>query len=316
MSSKKFKAIIKELFIRCRKLNISIVFITQSYFRTPKDVRLNSTQYVLMEIQSKKELQNIAQENSGDIDFKDFLKTYKDYTSEPYSYIIIDTAVLSNNPMRFRKTFLKTAFIKITKFDQIKILDNTIKANKAQYMVHRENAKISAKSSGELDKYEYLTGEDLDYKPDALTQAKFEYSPLGKTLTFGSIKEDKKEGLLKRLANINRANNLSNLRGINTNIYPRDIDYYHLNKDKIDTRRFYEAYNKLESLEEKIFMINEFYKKIKNFKNDDNILSEENNKKTRVLNNTSRVYNNLLKRYKDEYFEKYKQYNEEREKKV
>ena len=150
MSSKKFKAIIKELFIRCRKLNISIVFITQSYFRTPKDVRLNSTQYVLMEIQSKKELQNIAQENSGDIDFKDFLKTYKDYTSEPYSYIIIDTAVLSNNPMRFRKTFLKTAFIKITKFDQIKILDNKIKANKAQYMVHREKAKISAKSSGEL----------------------------------------------------------------------------------------------------------------------------------------------------------------------
>ena len=73
MSSKKFKAIIKELFIRCRKLNISIVFITQSYFRTPKDARLNSTHYV-MKIKSRKELQNIAKENSGDIDFKDFLK--------------------------------------------------------------------------------------------------------------------------------------------------------------------------------------------------------------------------------------------------
>ena len=70
MSSKNFKAIIKELFIRCRKLNISIVFITQSYFRTPKDARLSSTHYVIMKIQSKKELQNIAQENSGDIDFK------------------------------------------------------------------------------------------------------------------------------------------------------------------------------------------------------------------------------------------------------
>ena len=80
MSSKKFRAIIKELFIRCRKLNISIVFITQSYFRTPKDARLNSMHYVIMKIQSRKELQNIAQENSGDIDFKDFLKTYKDYT--------------------------------------------------------------------------------------------------------------------------------------------------------------------------------------------------------------------------------------------
>ena len=85
MSGKTFKAIIKELFIRCRKLNISIVFITQSCFRTPKDARLNSTHYVIMKIESKKELQNIAQENAGDIVFKDFLKTYKDYTSEPYS---------------------------------------------------------------------------------------------------------------------------------------------------------------------------------------------------------------------------------------
>ena len=72
MSSKNLKAIISELFIRCRKLNISIIFITQSYFRTPKDARLNSTHYVIMKIQSKKELQNIAQENSGDIDFKVF----------------------------------------------------------------------------------------------------------------------------------------------------------------------------------------------------------------------------------------------------
>ena len=105
MSSKKFKAIIKELFIICRKLNISIVFITQSYFRTPKDARLHSTDYVIMKIQSRKELQNIAQENSGDIDFKDFLKTYKYYTSEPYSCMIIDTTVPSANPMRFRKNF-------------------------------------------------------------------------------------------------------------------------------------------------------------------------------------------------------------------
>ena len=113
-------------------------------------------------------------------------------------------------------------------------------------MLYRKNAEISAKSSGELDKYEYLTGEDLGYKPDALTQAKFEYSTLGKTLTFGSTKEDKNEWVLKRLANFNKTNNLSNLRGINTNIYPRDIDYYRLNKDKIDTQRFYKAYNKLE----------------------------------------------------------------------
>ena len=77
MTNKKFESIIKELFIRCRKLNISIVFITLSNFRIPKDARLNSTHYLLMKIQSKKELQNIAQDNSGDIYFKDFLKIYK-----------------------------------------------------------------------------------------------------------------------------------------------------------------------------------------------------------------------------------------------
>ena len=77
MTNKKFESIIKELFIRCRKLNISIVFITLSNFRIPKDARLNSTHYLLMKIKSKKELQNIAQDNSGDIYFKDFLKIYK-----------------------------------------------------------------------------------------------------------------------------------------------------------------------------------------------------------------------------------------------
>ena len=121
--------------------------------------------------------------------------------------------------------------------------------------------------------------------------------------------------MLKRLANINKANNLHNLRDIDTNIYPKDIDCYPLNKDKIDTRRFYEAYNKLESLEEKFLMINEFYKKTENFKNDDNISTDDINKKTHILNNTSKVYNSLLDRYKNEYFEQYKQYNEEWEKK-
>ena len=105
MSSKNFKAIIKELFIRCRKLNISVIFITRSFFRTPKDARLNSMHYIITKIRSKKELQNIAQENSGDINFKDFLKIYKDYTSETYSCMIIDTTVPSGHPMRFRKNF-------------------------------------------------------------------------------------------------------------------------------------------------------------------------------------------------------------------
>ena len=74
MTNKKFQSIIKELFIRCRKLNISLVFITQSYFSVPKDVRLNSTHYLIMKINNKRELQNIAINHSADIDYKDFIK--------------------------------------------------------------------------------------------------------------------------------------------------------------------------------------------------------------------------------------------------
>ena len=91
MRSEKFKATVKELFIRCRKLNISIVFITESYFRTPKDARLNSTHYILMKISNKKELKSIAEENSGNLDFKDFLKIYNYCTNEPYSFMMVDT---------------------------------------------------------------------------------------------------------------------------------------------------------------------------------------------------------------------------------
>ena len=69
MTNKEFKAIIKELFIRCRKLNISLVFITQSYFSVPKDVRLNSTHYLIMKTNNKRELQNIAINHSSDIDY-------------------------------------------------------------------------------------------------------------------------------------------------------------------------------------------------------------------------------------------------------
>ena len=89
MRSEKFKAIVKELFIRCRKLNISIVFITHSYFRTPKDARLNSTHYIIIKIGNKKELKSIAEENSGHLNFKEFLKRYNYCTREPYSFMIV-----------------------------------------------------------------------------------------------------------------------------------------------------------------------------------------------------------------------------------
>ena len=121
---------VKELFIRCRKLNTSLVFITQFYVKVAKDVRLNSTHYLIMKIHNRREL--------------------------------------------------------------AKILDNKIKANEAQYRLYRGAAKIYALSSGELEKYEYLTGEDLGYKPDVIQKAKFEYSPLGKAFNKGLDESERK----------------------------------------------------------------------------------------------------------------------------
>ena len=103
MSNKEFQAVVKELFIRCRKLNISLAFITQSYFSVPKDVRLNSTHYLIMKINNKKELQNIAITHSADIDYKDFMKIYRECTKEPYSFLTIDTTLPASDPLRFRK---------------------------------------------------------------------------------------------------------------------------------------------------------------------------------------------------------------------
>ena len=95
----------------------------------------------------------------------------------------------------------------MTRKEQNKILDDKIRANKRQYDLDRINAGISAYSSGDLPKYEYLTNKDLGYKPDTFEQAKFEYSPLGKVFIDGLDQSDRKEGLLKRLKNIEDRNN-------------------------------------------------------------------------------------------------------------
>ena len=103
VKNKRFQSIIKELFIICRKQNISLAFITQSYFSVPKDVRLNSTHYLIMKINNKRELQNIATNHSANIDYKDFMKIYRECIKEPYSFLTIDTTLLSSNPLRFKK---------------------------------------------------------------------------------------------------------------------------------------------------------------------------------------------------------------------
>ena len=103
MNNKKFQAIIKKLFIRCRILNISLAFITQSYFFVLKDVRLNSIRYLIMKINDIKKLQNIAINHSADIDYKDFMKIYRESTRKPCSFLTIDTTLPASDPLRFRK---------------------------------------------------------------------------------------------------------------------------------------------------------------------------------------------------------------------
>ena len=103
MASKKFQSIIKELFITCRKLNISLVFITQSYFSVPKDDRLNSTHCLIMKINNRKELQNTAINHSADIDYKDFMKICREFTKEPFNFLTIDTTLPASDLSTFRK---------------------------------------------------------------------------------------------------------------------------------------------------------------------------------------------------------------------
>ena len=103
--NKKLNSIVPELFISGRKLIISLAFITQSYFKVPKDVRLNTSHFFIEKIQNKRELQQIAINHSSDINTKDFVNIYRKCIDEPYSFLVIDTMLASNNPLRFRKTF-------------------------------------------------------------------------------------------------------------------------------------------------------------------------------------------------------------------
>ena len=84
-----------------------MVFITQSYFKVPKDVRLNSTHFFIMKIPNKREFDHIAVNHSSNIDSKDFMKIYEKCTAEPYSFLVNDTTLPSDNPLRFRKNLLE-----------------------------------------------------------------------------------------------------------------------------------------------------------------------------------------------------------------
>ena len=135
MTNNKCQAIIKELSVRCKNVNTSLEFITQSYFKVLQDVRFcqNCTHYLMIKIHSTKELQNIAFDHSADIDYKNVLKIYSNCTNEPYSFLTIDITLPADNLTRFRKKIFRFSFIKMTLTEQFKILDDKIKANKAKY---------------------------------------------------------------------------------------------------------------------------------------------------------------------------------------
>ena len=119
INNKKLNSIITELFIRGRKLNISLVFITQPYFKVPKDARINTTHFFIINILNKRELQQIAINQSSDINTQDFINIYKQCTDKPNSFLVNDTTLASDDPLKFRKN-LYNIYLKMTINDQIK----------------------------------------------------------------------------------------------------------------------------------------------------------------------------------------------------
>ena len=103
INNTKLNSIVTESFIKSRESTISLVFITQSHFKVPKDVRLNSIHFFIMKIPNKRELQEIALNHLSEINFKDFIKIYKKCTAEPYSFLVNDTMLASDNPFKIQK---------------------------------------------------------------------------------------------------------------------------------------------------------------------------------------------------------------------
>ena len=149
-----------------------------------------------MKISNKRELQLIAFNHSSDIDVKDWLNLYKKCTAKPYSFLVIDATLASDNLLRFKKNLSERIYKLIMN------IDDKIKDEKLQYDINGEAAKISALSSGKIDKYEYLTGDEILRSDQRIVieQAKFTYSPLGKAFE-KQIKtiEDQGENQIKNI---------------------------------------------------------------------------------------------------------------------
>ena len=164
LSNKNINPIVTELFIKGRKLNISLVFITQAYFTVPKNIRLNSTHYE-MKIPNKRELQQTKFDHSSDIDFQDLMNLYKK--------LLQNHIPSSDNPLNFRKNLLERIIMAI---------NDSIKDEKPRYNINTEATKISGLSSGKIDKYKFITDEKIlpSDQSRIIEQAKFTHSPCGK----------------------------------------------------------------------------------------------------------------------------------------
>ena len=138
INNKKLNSILTELFIRGIKLNVSLVFITQSYFPVPKDVRLNTSHFFVTKIPNKRELQQTVLNHSSDISSKDLITFHKKYTSESYSFLVNDNILASDNLQDLEKIFLT--------YNKIMTFNDQIRDEKLQYDINREVAKISTLS--------------------------------------------------------------------------------------------------------------------------------------------------------------------------
>ena len=185
LSNSKLNPIVSELFIRGRKRNISLAFITEFYFPVPKNIRLNSTHLFIMKIRNKRQLQQTGFNHSSDIGIEDFVNLYKKYTAKPYAFLRFDTTLVPDNPLRFRKNLLEKKKLILT-------IDEKFRDEKLQYDIYREAAKISTLSSGKIDKCEYPTGEEI-IPTEQIRVAE----QATKTSTLSSGKIDKYESLTR-----------------------------------------------------------------------------------------------------------------------
>ena len=163
LNNKNLNPIVTELFIRGRALNISSVFITKSHFAVPKHIKLNYTHYFIMKCRYKRELQQIAINNSSDIDFQDFMNLYRKSTEKPYSFLVIDTTLASDNPSRFRRNLLERIKLKTKNYNMI-----LIEKQKKYWYYHLEKL---------INLNEYLTYEEIlpSGQSRIIEQAKFTF---------------------------------------------------------------------------------------------------------------------------------------------